>query len=204
MTPARARARPNPDQVAKEVVKRFVSAAKVGALVSQFAKQYKPITGSLSPEQLRGTFRTQRRLSTDQLVALMRWKMRKRQEKCLKANSASGIEEITERVARAISAGELPSKLAQIAAHLHGIHIPGASTILATWDDLFPIIDVRAWRALLLITEEPFFERGKRTLFRYDEFDLYVDTLRSAARQLRVTPRDLDKALYMEGKASAR
>jgi hypothetical protein len=203
MTPAPTRARPNPDQVADQVVKHFVSATEIEALVSQFAKQYKPMSGSRSPEQLRDTFRTQKRLSKDQVLALMRWKMRNRQEKRLKTNSASRISEITERVARAISADELPSKLAQIATDdLHGIHIAASSTILATWDDRFPIIDVWAWRALHLITKEPFFNRGKRNIFRYDEFDLYVATLRSAARQLGVTPRELDMALYMVGKGS--
>ena len=62
---------------------------------------------------------------------------------------------------------------------------------------MFGILDARTWRALHRLTGSSAFDRGRRTLFKPEEFRRYTRLLRRwSASERAVSPRLIDKALW--------
>ena len=81
---------------------------------------------------------------------------------------------------------------------------PTASVFLTAWNPSdFGIMDARTWRALKTLTGMPTFERGKRTLFKREEFRFYTRLLRCwSASEQGISPRLIDKALWQYDKSN--
>lgn len=105
--------------------------------------------------------------------------------------------------ARFVRIGELiAEQAADLLNELRGVSFPTASVFLTAWDPCaFGIMDARTWRALRTLTGVPAFDRGRRTLFRREEFRLYTHLLRRWSTTERgISPRLIDKALWQYDK----
>jgi len=188
---------------ADQVTALFGSTDAVKILLWIFHKTYVPQKG-ICPEGLRGVFQKQRYLTADNLRELAEWKMfgragLARRMSALIARNGNRVQDVTAQVVRAIEARSEPSKLVKLAAQLEGVRLSMASTILAAWSDDFPIVDPRSWKALNWITGQEYFARFRRD--DYNSYDPYLQIVSQCARGLKVTPRELDKALFVVGRS---
>ncbi len=156
-------------------------------------------------EEIGSAYRLAGYLTLAQVSQLVTWKTSSRQTKqFLQGNDDALVRRVTELAAQTASGRqESPEQAASILAMLKAIHIATASTILTAWNPHdFGILDRRSWSALRDLTGCSTFDRGKRTLFRPDEFRLYTLLLRRWRDRVGVSPRTIDKALWQYDKES--
>ena len=158
--------------------------------------------GTLS--EIGSIYREQKYLTLSQAYRLVEWKTDRQKTRFLKGNTEAKVRELTKRAAQdADISVNLPDTSATKLNQLRGVHFPTASVFLTAWDsDAFGIIDIRTWSALFRLTEDGFFNRGKRTLFNAQEFRLYTLLLRKWSMRLHegISPRTIDKALWQYDK----
>ena len=144
-------------------------------------------------------FREQGYLTLQQASELVKWKTARQWNNFRKRNRNEDVERLTATAARcADERPEFPEEAARILNELNAVSYPTASAFLtALHPEMFGILDVRTWRALHRLTGSSAFDRGKRTLFKPEEFRRYTLLLRrwSACEQA-VSPRLIDKALW--------
>ncbi len=144
-------------------------------------------------------FRKQGHLTLEQAFKLVEWKTARQSNNFRKRNRNEDVKRLTRAAARrADERAEGPEEAALILNELHAVSYPTASTFLTARDpDRFGILDVRTWRALHRLTGSSTFDRGKRTLFKPEEFRRYTLLLRRwSACEQGVCPRLIDKALW--------
>ncbi|MDP9180998.1 MAG: hypothetical protein M3O21_04680 [Chloroflexota bacterium] len=130
-------------------------------------------------------------LSQEDLHDLALWKS-ERSAGNVRRNDRSFVEKLTRTALRLADDPELPASVPiSVLTLLDGVRVPTASVILTVWHpDRYGIIDRNAWSAL--------FNRPQvRTReFEPREYDYYLQILRELADITRVTPREVDMALY--------
>ena len=150
-------------------------------------------------EKLNGIYRAQNHLTRSQVNEIVQWKTGGRDgERFVKENKDDEVKQFTEAAAHlADNYTEFPERAADCLKSMKRVHYPVASAILTAWNpNEFGIIDIRCWSALHNLTGLKKFNRGKRTLFKQDEFRLYILILRRWSDLGGVTPRLIDKALW--------
>ena len=173
----------------------------------QLANRFSYPKGEETFRERGADFRKQRHLTRQQAYELVAWKTDRQKTNFLNGNTDASVRQVTARAAKcADDRHESPETAAEILNELNGVSYPTASVFLAAWNqDAFGIIDARTWRALRTLTSLPAFDRGKRTLFRPEEFRLYTRLLRRwSAREQKTSPRLIDKALWQYDKELAR
>ena len=144
-------------------------------------------------------FRKQGCLTLKQASELVKWKTARQWNNFRKRNRNEDVERLTATAARcADERPEFPEEAARILNELNAVSYPTASAFLtALQPEMFGILDVRTWRALHRLTGSSAFDRGKRTLFKPEEFRRYTLLLRRwSACERAVSPRLIDKALW--------
>lgn len=173
----------------------------------QLANRFSYPKGEETFRERGADFRKQRHLTRQQAYELVAWKTDRQKTNFLNGNTDASVRQVTARAAKcADDRHESPETAAEILNELNGVSYPTASVFLAAWNqDAFGIIDARTWRALRTLTSLPAFDRGKRTLFRPEEFRLYTRLLRRwSAREQKTSPRLIDKALWQYDKELGR
>ena len=78
---------------------------------------------------------------------------------------------------------------------LSGVNYPAASAILMFYDPTrYPVIDIRVWKQLYkygLLTEN-----SKGQSFTLYQWDTYLNVVRQIAKELSITPRQVEKRLF--------
>jgi hypothetical protein len=78
---------------------------------------------------------------------------------------------------------------------LTGVNYPGASAILMFYaPNQYPVIDIRVWKQLYssgLLTENP---KGQN--FTLTQWEIYLNVIRQIAKELALTPRQVEKRLF--------
>ena len=144
-------------------------------------------------------YHTQGYLTRTQANKIVDWKTDGRDgNRFLNGNTNNDVVQLTKLAAHiADNYGEFPEVAACSLMSMNRVSYPVASAILTAWDqDEFGIIDFRCWSALHKLTGMKKFDRGKRTLFKPDEFRLYIQILRRWRDLEGVSPRLIDKALW--------
>ena len=165
----------------------------------QLAKRFCYSKGEDTLEERGADFRHQGYLTLQQASELVQWKTDRQGTNFLNRNSEEDVKRATECAARCAHAQqEAPERAADILNELSAVSYPTASVFLTAWNPReFGIMDARTWRALRILTDMPAFDRGKRTLFRREEFRLYTRLLRRwSAKEQGTSPRLIDKALW--------
>ena len=145
------------------------------------------------------TYRDQGCLTRAQANKIVQWKTAKRDgERFIKENKDDEVKQLTKFAAYlADNCKEFPEVAACPLISMKRVDYPVASAILTAWNpDEFGIIDKRCWSALHKLTGLKNFDRGKRSLFKTDEFHLYICILRRWSDLDDVSPRLIDKALW--------
>ena len=129
-------------------------------------------------------------LTKEQSIKILKWKS-PRPLKRYQANSNEDFIEITKLA--------LATKNEKVKIHiltaLKGVNIPAASSILMFYDrKRYPVIDIRVWKQLFnanLVNTNP---NGQG--FSLDEWENYLVIIRRIAKELNLTPRQVEKRLY--------
>ena len=177
-----------------------------GSRLLQLANCFSYSKGEDTLDERSADYRTQGYLTLQQASELVRWKTERQWTNFLHKNSEEGVKRLTSRAASTADARpEFPERAADALIELQAVSYPTASVFLAAWNpDEFGIMDVRTWRALRTLTHLAAFDRGKRTLFKREEFRLYTRLLRSwSAKEQATSPRLIDKALSQYDKESS-
>jgi thermostable 8-oxoguanine DNA glycosylase len=78
---------------------------------------------------------------------------------------------------------------------LTGVNYPAASALLMFYDQTqYPVIDIRVWKQLYkygLLTEN-----SKGQGFTLHQWDTYLNVIREIAKELSITPRQVEKRLF--------
>ena len=173
----------------------------------QLAKRFCYSKGEDTLDERGADFRKQGYLTLQQASELVQWKTDRQWTNFLNKNSDEDVKRVTECAARcADTQPESPERAADILNELSAVSYPTASVFLTAWNPgEFGIMDARIWRALRVLTGMPTFDRGKRTLFRREEFRLYTRLLRHwTAGEQGTSPRLIDKALWQYDKELGR
>ena len=145
-------------------------------------------------------FRKQGYLTLQQASELVKWKTARQWTNFRKRNQSEDVKRLTATAARcADERPESPEEAARILNELNAVSYPTASAFLTALNPKrFGILDVRTWRALHRLTGRSTFNRGRRTLFKPEEFRHYTRLLRrwSAREEGDLSPRLIDKALW--------
>jgi len=152
-----------------------------------------------------GGFRERGLMTLSELEKLSRWKSGGRQVRNIASNSDQAVR-LVSRAAISV-AKELPDEPGPaigVLTTLHGVDMPTASTVMTAWKpDRFGILDIRAWNALRVAVPAAFVSvespAGHRRSFRLAEADLYLRVIREIAKQVEMTCREVDKALWVLG-----
>ncbi len=170
-----------------------------GALLTR-AKKFSYRKGEKTLVERGADFRNQGYLTGPQASELVKWKTDRQGGNFSTKNSDEDVRRATAAAARcADERPEFPEEAADVLNELNAVSYPTASVFLTAWNpDMFGILDARTWRALHRLTGSPTFDRGRRTLFKPEEFRRYTRLLRrwSAGEEGDVTPRVIDKALW--------
>lgn len=165
----------------------------------QLAKNFSYRNGEQALDGRGADFRKQGYLTLQQASELVKWKTARQWNNFRKKNRNEDVKRLTRAAARcADERPEFPDEAAGILNELNAVSYPTASAFLtALSPKRFGILDVRTWRALHRLTGSSTFDRGRRTLFKPEEFRRYTLLLRrwSACEQA-VSPRLIDKALW--------
>ena len=170
----------------------------------QLADSFSYPKGEETLQERSADFRKQGHLTRQQASELVGWKTDRQRTNFLNRNSEEDVKRVTRRASRwADEDRESPERAADILNELNAVNYPTASVFLTAWNPgAFGIMDARTWRALKTLTGMPTFDRGKRTLFRREEFRFYTRLLRCwSARERGTSPRLIDKALWQYDKS---
>lgn len=171
----------------------------------QLADSFSYPKGEEALQERSADFKKQGHLTRRQASELVGWKTDRQRTNFLNKNSEEDVERVTRRAARwADEDRESPERAADILNELNAVSYPTASVFLTAWNPSdFGIMDARTWRALKTLTGMPTFERGKRTLFKREEFRFYTRLLRCwSATEQGISPRLIDKALWEYDKSN--
>ena len=143
-----------------------------------------------------------------ELKNLSAWKTRRRQQTNIASNSDEAVKVVTQAATQVNS--QVPNEPALpvgILTALRGVEIPTASTIMTVWDpQRFGILDIRVWQALGKAASGDFrpmkSRRGNRLPFGPNEVALYLGVIREITAQTSLSCREIDKALWVLGKAT--
>ena len=176
-------------------------------ILRQLADRFSYPKGEETLQAKSADFRKQGHLTRQQASELVGWKTDRQRTNFLNKNSEEDVKRVTQRASRwADEDRESPERAADILIELNAVSYPTASVFLTAWNPgEFGIMDARTWRALKILTDMPAFDRGKRTLFKREEFQLYTNLLRRwSARERGTWPRLIDKALWQYDKELGR
>ena len=167
------------------------------ACLESLARRFSYSAGDPLP-RLGNLYRTQGYLTHNQACELRKWKTPRKWKTFRDSNSSEIIECFTALASRAIvKYSDAPDFSIWLLSKMEGMGISTASAFLTALNpDEFGIIDMRCWSALHKLTGLKKFDRGKRILFKTDEFHLYTCILRSWSDFEGVSPRLIDKALW--------
>ena len=163
-----------------------------------------------SPEDWRmwTNFHSRGRMTLPELKKLSFWKAGGRQQANVALNSIGAVKAVTRAAVQVNS--EIPNEPALpigILTTLDGVDIPTASAIMTALDpQRFGILDIRVWKALRKAVPDDFqpieSKEGNRRPFRLYEVDQYLSVIREVAAQTELSCREIDKALWVLGKAT--
>ncbi|HRH66453.1 MAG TPA: hypothetical protein PLU53_09155 [Bacteroidia bacterium] len=129
-------------------------------------------------------------LTKAQLIDILKWKS-PRPLKHYLANREKAVKEIT---ALAFATKDDTMKV-HILTALTGVSLPAASAILMFYNPTkFPVIDIRVWQQLhrsKLVDTNP-----KGQSFKLQEWERYLIVIRSLAKDLKLTARQVEKRLF--------
>ena len=197
-------------RISFEPVDRFANAS-IDELVDQLrrelprhrllrlAKDFSYRNGEQTLDGTGADFRKHGYLTLQQASDLVKWKTARQGNNFRKRNRNEDVKRLTQAAARcADERPESPEEAAGILNELNAVSYPTASVFLTALNpDRFGILDVRTWRALYRLTGSSAFDRGRRTLFKAEEFRRYTRLLRRwSAGEGGVSPRLIDKALW--------
>lgn len=129
-------------------------------------------------------------LTKAQGIKILKWKSPRPLQR-YQSNSDKDFQEITKL--------SFSTKNERVKIHiltaLKGVNIPAASAILMFYDrKRYPVIDIRVWKQLFkanLVDTNP-----KGQGFSLDEWVNYLTIIRGIAKELKLTPRQVEKRLY--------
>ncbi len=165
----------------------------------RLAKDFSYRNGEQTLDGRGADYRNQGHLTLQQASELVKWKTARQWSNFRKRNRNEDVERLTATAARCTDERpEFPEEAARILNELNAVSYPTASTFLTALNPKrFGILDVRTWRALHRLTGSSTFDKGRRTLFKPEEFRRYTLLLRRwSAREQGVFPRLIDKALW--------
>ena len=165
----------------------------------QLAKNFSYRKGEETLDARGVDFRNQGYLTLPQASELVKWKTDRQWKNFSKKNPDEDVRRATAAAARcADERPEFPEEAADFLNELNAVSYPTASVFLTAWNpDRFGILDARTWSALHRLTGSSAFNRGRRTLFKREEFRRYTRLLRRwSASEPAVSPRLIDKALW--------
>ena len=131
-------------------------------------------------------------LKKEELLDIVRWKSARAIRKA-EANSDEAIEKITK------FAFEIDSEEVKISVltSLNGVSIPMASSILTIpLPEKYGVIDIRGWQTLYNFGLVDY----KKDVFNVKDWLLYLRTIRALSDKFSVTPREIDKSIFMYDK----
>ena len=170
-----------------------------GDALRQLARSFSYRKGDETLDERGVDFRNQGYLTLRQASELVKWKTDRQWKNFSKKNSNEDVRRATAAAARcADERPEFPDEAADVLNELNAVSCPTASVFLTARNpDMFGILDARNWRALHRLTGSSAFDRGRRTLFKPEEFRRYTRLLRRwSASERAVSPRLIDKALW--------
>ncbi len=127
----------------------------------------------------------------DELVAMGMWKSPRPKQHYL-SNDPETVISVSAKALAAPSDREKLTKLIE----LSGVSLPVATAILTLiYPEKYGVIDIRAWKVFHLYGVLDWREGGKG--FTVEDCLAYLDVLRRYADSLHVTPRDIDRSLYI-------
>ena len=129
-------------------------------------------------------------ISKDLGMKILKWKSH-RPTKYYNKNSNTDFETITKN---AFQLKDEKIKI-HILTALTGVNYPAASAVLMFYDPTqYPVIDIRVWKQLYkygLLTEN-----SKGQSFTLYQWDTYLNVVRQIAKELSITPRQVEKRLF--------
>ena len=129
-------------------------------------------------------------LTKEQLLEILKWKS-PRPLRHYQANSEKAVNEIT---ALAFATKNDDLKI-HILTALTGVNYPAASAILMFYDKTkFPVLDIRVWQQLYKAKLVDSNARGQN--FTLQQCSSYLKVIRSLAKELELTARQVEKRLF--------
>lgn len=129
-------------------------------------------------------------LSREQLLEVLRWKS-PRPLRFYEQNTESEIKEIT---GAAFATDNESLKIHTLTA-LAGVNYPSASAILMFYDRTkYPVLDIRVWQQLYKAKLVDGNARGQN--FTLKQWNVYLTVIRKLAKDLGLTPRQVEKRLF--------
>ena len=129
-------------------------------------------------------------LTKTQLLEILKWKS-PRPLKHYLANNEKAVKEITTLA----FATQNDTMKIHILTALNGVNLPAASAILMFYNpSKFPVIDIRVWQQLYkanLVETNP-----KGLSFKLQEWETYLAVIRSLAKDLKLTARQVEKRIF--------
>lgn len=131
-------------------------------------------------------------LKRDEFLAICKWKS-PRPIKHYKKNREYNIIKTTKKVFKM----KYEKRKILLLDKLTGVNIPVASAILAlVYPEKYGVIDIRAWNALIKLRKIKRRGKARKRYFNEKDWYHYLMIIRHLAKQYRVTPRNIDRALY--------
>jgi len=131
-------------------------------------------------------------LKKEEFLEIVRWKSVRAIRKA-ENNPKEIIEEIT-KLALEVNNEEVKIR---VLTSLKGVSIPMASSILTIVNpEKYGVIDIRAWHSLYNLGLINY----KKDTFNIKDWLLYLNIIRKLAGESNLTPREIDKALFMYDK----
>jgi len=131
-------------------------------------------------------------LKKEELLEIVRWKSARAIRKA-EANPEDVIEKIT-KFAFEIDNEEVKIR---VLTSLNGVSIPMASSILTIpYPEKYGVIDIRGWHTLHKLELVEY----KKDVFNVKDWLLYLKIIRDLGKKYGVTPREIDKAIFMYDK----
>jgi hypothetical protein len=164
--------------------KQRIPPAEIHAWAARYGKDF----DDRDAERIGAAARSAHQLSRDQFLSLAEWKTKRSKSHCRK-NSEEYVRQVTRS---ALTADEPRFKIEALRL-LDGVDWATASVILHCCDDAdWPIIDFRAFWSL---------RKPAPTQCSYSIWQAYTAYTRGLARDLKVSMRTLDRALWAYSKA---
>lgn len=128
-------------------------------------------------------------LTKEELLEIVRWKSARAIRKA-EVNSDEVVEKIT-KFAFSIDNEEVKIR---VLTSLNGVSIPMASSILTIpFPESYGVIDIRGWQTLYILKLVNY----SKEVFNERDWLLYLKTIRDLGKKVNLTPREIDKAIFM-------